>query len=54
MTITPLFLTLVLLVQQEHVILGNPRPALAVDVVEVDLPTAVGVAVRSLVDGAAT
>lgn len=46
-------LILVPLVQHEHVVLGDPRPALAVDVIQVDLPAAVGVAVRGLVYGAA-
>lgn len=46
-------LILVPLVQHEHVVLGDPGPALAVDVIEVDLPAAVGVAVRGLVNGAA-
>lgn len=39
--------------QHQHVILGDPCPALAVHVVEVDLPSAVGVAVRGLEDSAA-
>lgn len=49
----PSGLILIPLVQHEHIILGDPRPALAVDVVQVDLPAAVGVTVRSLVYGAA-
>lgn len=51
-TLVQLRLTLVLLVQHEHVVLGHPGPALAVDVVQVDLPAAVRVAIRRLVDGA--
>lgn len=47
------FLALVFKVQLKHIFLRDPFPALAVDAVEVDLASAVGVAVGSLVDGAA-
>lgn len=49
----PLRLLFVLLVQRQHVGLGDPCPTFAVDVVQVDLPSAVGVTVRRLVDGTA-
>lgn len=47
-------LTLVLMVQREHVILRDPLPAFTVNTVQVDLAAAVGITVRGLVDGAAT
>lgn len=48
-----LCLIFVLLVQHENIFLGDPGPALAVNVVQVDLPSTVGITVRGLVDGAA-
>lgn len=47
------FLALVFKVQLKHVFLRDPFPTLAVDVVEIDLASAVGITVSSLVDGAA-
>lgn len=48
------FLTLIFKVQLKHVVLRDPLPSVAMDVVEVNLASAVGIAIGGLVDGASS